>query len=309
MYTARCPHCGARFNFRASSIGTLHRCNVCGGKTLLNAPPVLRRNSNSLGLILAIGLTLVVGFVFICVLVGLSHTGRDHPPPSYTYNPAPSPHVAYSPSAPSFAKPPVHVAQPAATKSLFDTSPASPQATPAPATQPSRLDELNAQLVTAQANVAQAQRALDAAMQNSATRLQTDPEYQAAAKELSDLDAKVKDLREQQSSDIDLSERWMAAKNRVSHFKQNDPAVVAADNNLYEQQRALSLLLSQIADEKKRIAAEMAVASAPPVSASTDNQASQPPSDGSYVPGGTYVGPRGGVYHYSKNGKKVYNKH
>ena len=127
--------------------------------------------------------------------------------------------MVYSPSVPSQSTLPVYTAQPATAKPHIDASPAPAQTTPAPATQPSRLDELNGQLIKIQGKVAQAQRALDVAMQNLAARLQNDPEYQAATKELSDLDAKVKEMREQQSTDIYLSERWMAAKNRVSRIK------------------------------------------------------------------------------------------
>ncbi len=68
LLSAHCPVCGIKFNARSSSIGTLRRCQNCGHKFILQAPPVS-----------IIGLVVLALFVVIIVVSVINSGGSRRP--------------------------------------------------------------------------------------------------------------------------------------------------------------------------------------------------------------------------------------
>ena len=95
-----CPNCGVKYNVRASSIGTVKRCEACGTKFIVPAPAPSPPSASGCGTCLVVMLATVgLGVVLVCAGVGFLGLNAN-PVPQARNPPAPIAQFPEEPRAP-----------------------------------------------------------------------------------------------------------------------------------------------------------------------------------------------------------------
>lgn len=91
--------------------------------------------------------------------------------------------------------------------------------------------------------------------------LHSDPEYQAATVEFSELDEKIKVMRANKSPGLaEVSKRRLIAQNKITLWKREFPARLKADQRLVAAEKEIAQLKSLVVDLQKTIEVHMAQA-------------------------------------------------
>lgn len=134
--------------------------------------------------------------------------------------------------------------------------PPKPPANPAPAVSPddqrkiaamAAIASLKRELQDAREKMRDGMEARDAARRN----VTAGPEYLAAVKAERESSAEVERLRIEQSPDLDVSRKWIAAKGIVARMESEDPAVHAASDAIAAARSLIATIQGRIADQQK----------------------------------------------------------